>query len=106
MILRLFQVTTKPGKEAAFRAFFENTAIPMMRETDGCLAILPGAARAESPQHFAFVMVWRDLDALKAFVGEDYNQAHIDPSEEELVAHRVVHHYDLMGADLADLQAL
>ena len=30
-------------------------------------------------------MVWRDLDALKAFVGEEYQSPHIDPAEAELV---------------------
>ena len=35
MIMRIFQVTTRPGKEAAFADFFHNTAIPLMKGTDG-----------------------------------------------------------------------
>ncbi len=96
MIMRIFQVTTRPGKEAAFADFFHNTAIPLMHSTDGIVEVLPGAARAESPREFSFVMVWRDLDALKAFVGEDYTTPHIDPAEDELVESRSIKHYDLV----------
>ena len=52
--------------------------------------------RPGSPREFSFVMVWRDLDALKAFVGEDYDSPHIDPAEAELVESRTIKHYDLV----------
>lgn len=96
MIMRIFQVTTHPGKEAAFSRFFHETAIPLMKSTDGCVQVLPGKPHEGHPRDFAFVMVWRDLDALKAFVGEDYDSAHIAPEEAELVAKRRISHYDLV----------
>jgi quinol monooxygenase YgiN len=96
MIMRIFQVTTHPGKEADFGRFFHETAIPLMTSTDGCVTVLPGAARPETPREFSFVMVWRDLDALKAFAGEDYASPHIDPAEAELVASRTIRHYDFV----------
>ncbi|MFD2739620.1 antibiotic biosynthesis monooxygenase family protein [Sulfitobacter aestuarii] len=97
MIMRIFQVVTRPGKEAEFANFFYRTAIPLMRRTDGLVSILPGAARAESPREFSFVMVWRDLAALKAFAGEDYAAPHVDPAEEALVESRLIRHYDLVA---------
>lgn len=96
MIMRIFQVRVREGKEDEFARFFHGTAIPLMRATDGCERVLPGAARAKSPREFAFVMVWRDLDALKAFVGEDYDSPHIDPAEAELVESRSIRHYNLV----------
>jgi len=96
MIVRVFQVTTHPGKEAEFGEFFRQTAIPLMKRTPGLVSITPGAARAESPTEFCMVMVWKDLDSLKAFVGDDYESPHIDPAEAELVAHRTIKHYDLV----------
>lgn len=96
MIIRIFQVVTRPGKEAAFASFFHETAIPLMKATDGIVSVLPGAARPESPREFSFVMVWRDLASLKAFVGEDYRNPHIDPAEAELVESRSIRHYDLV----------
>ena len=96
MIIRIFQVTIRPGKEKEFSEFFHNTAIPLMRGTEGIVSVLPGAARSESPREFSFVMVWKDLDSLKAFVGEDYRNPHIDPAEAELVESRSIKHYDLV----------
>jgi quinol monooxygenase YgiN len=96
MIIRIFQVVTRPGKEEAFSRFFHETAIPLMQGTEGIVTVLPGAARADSPREFSFVMVWRDLDALKAFAGEDYETPHIDPVEADLVASRTIRHYDLV----------
>lgn len=97
MIMRIFQVTTRPGKEAAFAEFFHGTAIPLMKATDGIVQVFPGAARTDSPREFSFVMIWRDLDALKAFVGEDYTTPHVDPAEDELVEARSIKHYDLVA---------
>ena len=96
MIMRIFQVTVRPGKEAEFSEFFHETAIPLMKNTEGIVQVLPGAPRPETPREFSFVMVWRSLDALKAFVGEDYNSPHIDPAEAELVESRNIKHYDLV----------
>lgn len=97
MILRIFQVTTHPGKEAEFGTFFHQTAIPLMKTVDGLLAVLPGAPRPDTPNAFAFVMVWRDLEALKAFAGDDYAAPHIHPDEAELVAARSITHYDVVA---------
>lgn len=96
MILRIFKVVVRPGKEREFARFFHDTAIPLMKSTKGLVTVLPGQARPESPRDFSFVMVWQDLDALKAFVGEDYRTPHIDPAEHELVEHRSITHYDLV----------
>jgi hypothetical protein len=54
MIMRIFQVVTKPGKEKEFGEFFHQTAIPLMRKTDGIIQVLPGASRADSPPRVQF----------------------------------------------------
>lgn len=41
-------------------------------------------------------MVWRDLEALKAFVGEDWENPHVDLVEEDLVESWVIRHYELV----------
>ncbi|MDW4498014.1 antibiotic biosynthesis monooxygenase [Sulfitobacter sp. D35] len=98
MIMRIFQVTARPGKEADFARFFHETAIPLMKRTEGLRTILPGAARADAPRDFAFVMVWESLAALKRFVGEDISSPHVDPAEAELAESRSIRHYDLVEA--------
>jgi quinol monooxygenase YgiN len=96
MILRIFKVTVHEGRVDQFRDFFLNTAIPLMRRTPGLDTLLPGLPRPEAPQTFCMVMAWRDLDALKAFVGEDWTTPHIHPDEEGIVKHRSLDHFDLV----------
>lgn len=96
MIMRVFQVSTHPGKEAEFAEFFHGTAIPLMQRTPGLVSVTPGAPRPDSPTDFCMVMIWKDLDALKAFAGENYQDAHILPEEAELVRDRTIRHYDLV----------
>lgn len=97
MIIRIFQVLVREGKEEEFGAFFHNTAIPLMKGTEGIVQVLPGAPRPDSPREFSFVMVWKDLASLKAFVGDGYQSPHIDPAEAELVEARTIKHYDLVA---------
>ena len=68
MIVRIFQVTVFPEKRDAFREFFLNTALPLMERQDGLVRVSACLPEAETPNDFAMVMVWRDLDALEAFV--------------------------------------
>lgn len=96
MIVRVFQVETQPGKEAEFADFFYNTAIPLMRRQGGLETLIPCAPRKESPNEFGMVMVWKDLEAMKAFVGEDWRSAHILPEEAALVKTRRINHYELV----------
>jgi len=96
MIMRIFQVTTFEGKEKEFGNFFRKTAIPLMKSTDGIVDVFPGAPRPDSPLEFSFVMIWKDLASLKAFVGDDYKTPHIDPAEAQLVAKRSIKHYELV----------
>ena len=96
MLMRVFQVTTHEGKETQFADFFHKTAIPLMQKTPGLVALYPGAARGTSPREFCMVMVWKDLDALKAFVGEDYENPYIHADEADVVASRTIKHYEFV----------
>ncbi len=97
MILRIFQVEVQPGKRAEFARFFYETAIPLMRGTEGIVEVFPGAPWPSTPDAFCFVMIWRDLEALKAFVGEDYESPHVHPDEAALVKARQITHYELVA---------
>lgn len=98
MIVRVFQVTTHEGKEAEFESFFRETAMPLMKAQPGLVELIPGLPRAETPNLFCMVMVWKDLEAMKAFVGEDWRNPHIHPDEARLVRERRIDHYELLEA--------
>lgn len=95
MIVRIFRVTVHDGKRAEFEDFFRTTAIPLVKSQPGIVSVTAGVPRAESPNEFCMVMVWKDVDALKAFAGEDWREPHIHPDEAALVRDRSLHHYEL-----------
>ncbi|MCL5777145.1 antibiotic biosynthesis monooxygenase [Limibaculum sp. FT325] len=95
MIVRVFRVITQPGKRAEFEDFFRNTAMPLVKSQPGIVSVTAGTPRPETPDEFCMVMVWRDLDALKAFAGQDWRNPHILPEEAVLVRERFIHHYEL-----------
>lgn len=100
MIVRIFQVITRPGKEDAFGKFFHDTAIPLMKRTKGLVHVIPGAPLADTPREFSFVMVWEDIEALRAFVGNDISSPHIDPMEADLVESRSIKHYQFVETEV------
>lgn len=95
MIVRIFRVTVHDGKRAEFEDFFRNTAIPLVKSQPGIVSVTAGVPRPESPNEFCMVMVWEDVDSLKAFAGENWREPHIHPDEAALVRDRSLHHYEL-----------
>lgn len=96
MIVRVFRVTVHEGKEAEFGDFFKNTALPLVQSQPGIVSVTAGLPRPETPNEFCMVMVWRDVEALKAFAGEDWRKPHIHPDEADTVRDRSLHHYELV----------
>lgn len=95
MLLRIFRVEVHEDAIERFRDFFLNTALPMMRATEGCVSVTGGLPRPETPTGFALVMVWTDEAALEAFVGGDWRTPHVAPEEEGVVRTRWLDHYEL-----------
>lgn len=98
MIVRIFRVVVYPERRADFEDFFLNTALPLMHSQPGLVTLVAGLPRPETPDEFSLVMVWKDVDALRDFAGEDWREPHVHPSEEGLVRERHLHHYELAAA--------
>jgi hypothetical protein len=47
-----------------------------------------------TPNEFLMVMVWQDLNALKGFAGETWQNPVIDPDEADLLSETFVHHFE------------
>jgi heme-degrading monooxygenase HmoA len=98
MIVRVFRVVVQDGKQADFDQFFRKTALPLVQSQPGIVSVTAGVPRPETPNEFCMVMVWRDLEAMKEFVGEDWRNAHVHPDEADMVRERFIHHYELAEA--------
>jgi hypothetical protein len=98
MILRFFRAIVHDDKQTEFKTFFLGTALPFVRSHPGLLSVSIGLPRSESPSEFSMSTVWRDIDSLKRFAGENWQQAVIHPEEAHLLKEAFIHHYDLSVA--------
>lgn len=95
MIIRFFRATTHDGRTDEFRALFLETILPMIRSREGLVSASVGLPHLRSPNEFSMIMVWRDMDAVRAFAGEEWDRAVILPEEAHLLKETHVHHYVL-----------
>ena len=93
MITRFFRAIVHEGKEDAFRKVFLETLLPMIRAREGLISASVGLPHESSPQEFSMITRWRDMESLRAFAGDDWRNAVIDPSEAHLLKETFVHHY-------------
>ena len=99
MIIRVFRPTIHPGKEAEFESFLHDTAIPLVSQQSGLIAQHVGKPRDPSSTEFVFVTVWEDVESIKAFAGERWQEAVITPEEEDLLQDTWIGHYEALKTD-------
>jgi heme-degrading monooxygenase HmoA len=97
MIIRFFRALVHDGQQDSFRKFFIETALPLIRSQEGLVSVSVGLPQETSPREFSMVTVWRDLEALRRFAGDDWNRAVIHPDEEHLLRETFVHHYHALN---------
>jgi heme-degrading monooxygenase HmoA len=85
MIIRVFRPTIHPGKESEFESFLRDTAIPLMSQQSGLVAQHVGKPLESSSNEFLYVTVWEDVESIRAFAGERWQEAVITPDEEHLL---------------------
>ena len=96
MIIRVFRPTIHPGKESDFEAFLHDTAIPLVSRQQGPVAQHVGKPRDPSSTEYVYVTVWEDVDSIRAFAGEGWQEAVITPDEEHLLRDAWIAHYEVL----------
>ena len=94
MIIRVFRAIVHPGKQREFEQFFLNKALPKIKAQPGLVSVMVGKPIESSPAEFLMTTVWQDVNALKGFAGEQWQNAVIDPDEVHLLKETFVHHYE------------
>lgn len=93
VITRVFRGTVRPGRHAEFERLLREEGVPRFERTPGCLSVHVGTPTEASPDEYMVVTVWRDLDALKAFAGEQWSDPKLSLREAHVLADATVHHY-------------
>jgi transposase/quinol monooxygenase YgiN len=94
MIIRVFRAQLKPGRRSAFTRLTETISFPLMREQPGMLAVSIAPSTLKRQDEFVLVSVWRDLECLRTFAGERWQEATILPGEADLLIAARVEHYN------------
>ncbi len=94
MIIRVYRAITHDGKAEEFKRIFLENALPRLRQQPGLISATPGLPLETSPNEFLMVMLWQDLDSVRRFAGENWQQARIDPDEADLLKETFVYHYE------------
>jgi heme-degrading monooxygenase HmoA len=97
MIIRVFRPTIHPGKESDFESFLGETAVPLVSQQPGLVAQHVGRPRDQSSTEYVYVTVWEDVDSIRAFAGERWQEAVIAPEEEHLLKDTWIGHYELLA---------
>jgi heme-degrading monooxygenase HmoA len=98
MIIRVFRPTIHPGKESEFESFLRDTAIPLMSQQSGLVAQHVGKPLESSSNEFLYVTVWEDVESIRAFAGERWQEAVITPDDEHLLKDTWIRHYEVVHA--------
>jgi len=96
MIIRVFRPTIHSGKEREFEAFLRDTAVPLVSQQPGLVAQHVGKPRDSSSTEYVYVTVWEDVESIRAFAGERWQEAVITPDEEHLLEGTWIGHYEVL----------
>ena len=96
MIIPVFRPTIHPGMEREFESFLQETAVPLVSQQSGIVAQHVGKPLDPTSTEYVLVTVWEDLGSIRAFAGERWQDAVIDPDEEHLLKRTWIQHYETL----------
>lgn len=93
MIIRVFRARIRNEKVSEFKRMVQEQSIPWLVSTDGMLGYFAGEPLGDDEREFVMVTLWRDLESLKGFVGENWKTPVVTADEAPLVEEMVAYHY-------------
>lgn len=93
MIVRVFRARVREGRVPEFKKMVQEQSVPWLERSDGMLGYFPGEPLSATSREFVMVTLWRDVEALQAFAGEQWESPVVTPDEAPLVEEMFAHHY-------------
>jgi len=99
MIARVWHGKVPASKAEAYRAFVTARAIPDYRSVEGNLSVHVLERAEGDVAHFITLTFWENLEAIRAFAGEDVNAAKYYPEDHDFLLEfePKVAHYRVVG---------
>ena len=70
--------------------------MPLVSQQSGLVAQHVGTARDPSSTEYLYVTVWEDVESIRAFAGEHWQEAVVAPDEEHLLKDTWIGHYEAL----------
>ena len=93
MITRIFRVQVYKEHISAFESDYKNISIPLVKSQKGLISVETGFPLENDSNEYVMISHWKDIEALKSFVGELWEEALIPKGMEKYVQQCWVHHY-------------
>lgn len=98
-VVRMWHGRVPTSKADAYRKFTNGRAIPDYQSVPGNLSVHVLERREGDVTHFITLTFWENLDAIRAFAGEDVEKAKYYPEDADFLLEyepRVMH-YEVVG---------
>lgn len=82
MIARIWRGTTRPGMGESYLDYLRQTGLREYRETPGFRGAFVLRGERGGASDYLVLSLWRDLDAVKRFAGDDPGRAVYYPEDE------------------------
>ncbi|MDQ6714191.1 MAG: antibiotic biosynthesis monooxygenase [Candidatus Dormibacteraeota bacterium] len=76
---------THDGVDRYCREHFPNSVLPRLRSIDGFVEVKVMTRRGRDETEVVVATTWESIEAVKAFAGEDYQRAVVEPVVGELL---------------------
>jgi quinol monooxygenase YgiN len=93
MIIRIFRAVIYEDRVADFKRMVQEQSIPWLEKSGGMLGYFPGQPLGDNDREFVMVTLWRDVEALQAFAGNDWDNPVVTEDEAPLVEAMYAEHY-------------
>lgn len=98
MIARTWHGAVPIEKADSYHAYLLQTGVPDYQKTPGNRGVYVFRRTDGNTAHFLLLTLWDDIDAIRAFAGNDVERARYYPEDEEylLELEQTVTHYEVM----------
>ena len=101
MVIRLFRGRVKPERLGSLDDILMEVTLPLLENREGLLCYYIGKPLEPNANGFLVLTVWKNLQALKEFTGEDWQKSVVPERMATLLEDSFLDHYSALCETLA-----
>lgn len=97
MIARIFYVEVKRETKDEFERNFEEISVSLVSAQKGLISVDIGPSLSHDQLKYVMISYWSNLDAIKAFVGNEWEEPLIPAGMEKYIKSCSIEHFRLIS---------